>query len=154
MNTLISPDEVIEIAFAGCEPIDKSAIDISLIMTAEQKFIRPVVGKLYDSLLEGKYPEFVCEQIKAPLALYVKFLALALLSFRIGNMGVGQQRTDSFEPCSPAEQTRLAANIRTSATALIRRAVDHIESAPERYPEYDRSENVLHKVRIDGGIIL
>jgi hypothetical protein len=40
------------------------------------------------------------------------------------------------------------------ATTLLRKAVARIESAPDRYPEYDPRMNIWRRCRIDGGVVV
>ena len=93
---LITPHEVVEIAFRGLEAMNESVIGEAPIVTAQYKFIRPVLGKLYEALLEGEYPELLNEYIKAPLAHYVKWLLLPRLSVQCGGIGVVQFKGENF----------------------------------------------------------
>lgn len=154
MHTLISPREVVEIAFAGSEPLNESSVGETVIMTAEQKFIRPVLGNLYDSLLNNLYPELLDEYIKAPLALYVKLLVLPSMAVHTGTMGIVQHHSKNMETSSRSQQSALESQTRASAMSLIKRAITHIELNPTRYPEYDGSQNILNKTSIEGHIVL
>ncbi len=50
MNLLITPTKVVELAFQAPDYITPGAVHEATILAAEQKFIRPVFGPLYDAM--------------------------------------------------------------------------------------------------------
>lgn len=151
---LITPHEVVEIAFRGMEAVDENVIGEAPIVTAQYKFIRPVLGKLYEALLEGKYPELLNGYLKAPLAHYVKWLLLPRLSIQCGGIGVVQFKGENFSAAENGELSMLRQQVRSDAQALMKRAVERIESAPDEFPEYDPEQNVLHRISLLGDWVL
>lgn len=154
MHTLISRDEIIEIAFAESRPADELAISEAVIVAAQQKFIRPVLGALFDAMLDGRYPEFLCRYIKMPLAMYVKLLMLPSLSAQAGAMGVVQHRSSGFAQCNTSAQALLAAGLRGNAKALMNSATQYLDANRSLFPEYDSSTNILNRTSLDGHIVL
>ncbi len=126
MKLLITPAQVAELAYRSPDFINPDSVSEATIVAAQQKFIRPVFGPLYEKLCDGLYPEFVAEYVVPALALYVKITM----------------------------QTSSKRNLRTEAKALILRAIQHVEANPAAYPEYDPRENILNRCSIDGGIVL
>lgn len=55
-NTLITPSDVIAAAFRPSDFVREQSVLDADILSAEQKFLVPVLGKLYDALREGLYP--------------------------------------------------------------------------------------------------
>ena len=150
----MTPHEVVEIAFRGAEAVDENVIGEAPILTAQYKFIRPVLGELYRALLERKYPELLNGYIKAPLAHYVKWLLLPRLSVQCGGIGVVQFRGENFSAAGEGAFSMFRQQVRSDAQALMRRAVERIESAPDEFPEYDPEQNVLHRVSLFGDWVL
>ena len=151
---LMTPHEVVEIAFRGVEAVDENVIGEAPILTAQYKFIRPVLGKLYEALLEGKYPELLNGYVKAPLAHYVKWLLLPRLSVQCGGIGVVQFKGENFSAAGDGAFAMLRQQVRSDAQALMKRVIERIESALEEFPEYDPEQNVLRRVLLLGDWVL
>lgn len=154
MYRLISPSEVLGIAFVNSQPMDECCIDEATIIEAEYKFIKPVLGPLYDKLCSGGYPTLLSDYIKPALALYVKMLLLPSLGINIGSVGVSQARGANFSACTPEQMQIAVEQCRSSAYTLIGRAIEHIEGNPTLYPEYQKSRNILNNLKINGSIVL
>lgn len=154
MKLLITPKEVAETAFRAPDFIIPDAIPESTILTAQQKLIRPVLGALYDSLCDGGHPDFLCEYIRVPLALYVKMLMMPSLAVQAGTAGVVEATSKNLARAG-AERLRYAVRrLRSDAGALMERAVKHLESNPADFPEYESRANVRNRCSIEGGVVL
>lgn len=154
MEKLITREEVVRLAFASNPSIAPSAIPETAIVTAQEKFVRPVVGRLYERIGGGELPALLDEYIKPALAFYVKLLVLPVVASPVGQTGVVKYRSSGFAPASERELSRLERKTRSNALMLMRIAVAHIESNRQLYPEYEPSENVLNRISTDGGIVL
>jgi hypothetical protein len=154
MKTLISPGQVSELAFRAPDFITADAVPTATILAAQHKFIRPVLGGLYGALCRGEYPEFLAEYIATPLALYVKLLMLPSLAVQAGVAGVVEIEAENLVRASEARLRGAMHSLRSDATTLMHRAVEHIEADPVSYPEYDPRRNVLNRVSMDGGVVL
>lgn len=155
MNTLlITPEEILEIAFSSTESAREELIGDIKIETAQLKYIRPVFGKLYDRLSESEYEQFVTDYLKLPLALYVKSLVIDETAVTIGAMGVTQPAPRYGVASSLKQLTRLKQQARREADRLLGRAVDYVEQYPALFPDYDPQENILRRITCKGGIAL
>ncbi len=155
MNLLISQQQVAELAFRAPDFIAPEAIPESTILAAQQKFIKPVFGDLYDAMLtRTTLAEFTSEYVAPPLALYVKMLMLPSLAVQSGAAGVVEVTGKNLARVSDERLRAAIARLRGDAAALIRRAVEHVEADPTRFPEYDPRENILNRVSTEGGVIL
>ncbi len=154
MKLLITPSEVVELAFGGPDEVRDGMVNEAVIRSAQRKFIRPVLGTLCDALAEGNYADLLDDYIKPPLALYVKMLVLPALSAQTGGLGVVRYDGDGVEAVSDESVVRLRRRLRSDADALLRIAVERIEASPEKYPEYDVAGNVLHRVSLLGGVVI
>lgn len=150
----MTPHEVAEIAFRGAEAVDGSLIGEAPIVTAQYKFVRPVLGGLCGAMLEGRYAELLDGYVKAPLAHYVKWLVLPRLSVQCGAIGTVQFRGECFTAADGGSLAALRQQVKSDAQALMMRAVERIESSPGEFPEYDPERNVLRRVRLLGDWVL
>ena len=67
MNTLVTPLQVLKLAFGEGEYLPPEIIAEADIAGAEQRHIVPVVGRaLYEKLLAGSYPDFRTEYLASP----------------------------------------------------------------------------------------
>jgi hypothetical protein len=155
VELLITPAQVAKIAFRAPDFITDDAVSEATIVAATQKFIRPVFGDaLVDALVGGSYTDLLTEYIQPPLALYVKLLMLPVLAVQTGSAGVVEAGTNNLFPVGEFKTKAVLRRLRGDAAALTLRAVLHVEEDPLRYPEYDPSDNILHRLSTDGGVVL
>lgn len=155
MELLITPAQVAAAAFRAPDFISENAVPEATILAAQQKFVRPVIGPaLFDALCMGKYPELLADHLFSPLALYVKMLMLPSLAVQAGTAGVVEANPKNFAKAGDAKLRGAIRRLRADASALMRRAVGHIEAAPGKYPEYDPDENIMNRCSTAGGVVL
>lgn len=132
MTTLVTPREVIDLAFADGGYLPPEAIGTVDIAAAEARYLLPVTGPaLWQKLAEGEYPT-LREEFAAPAV-------------------------TKSSACQPAGQQQLAAShraLRNRLSALLHALSDHLDAHPSDYPEYAPEKNVLHRVLIAGGLVL
>ena len=129
MKILIEPQRVISLAYAHGEYLPANSISQSDIITAQSRYILPVVGDaLSQRLTDGDYPSLMSEYIAPALAEYVRYVA----------------NVEQY----PADRTTLK-----KAQELLLRLSDHLESNAESYPEYNPTCNVLKRCSINGGFV-
>lgn len=154
MKQLISFEEVAELAFGGNENVRQEHISYAAICSAQRKFIKPVLGALYDAVAEGEYAALLDEYIKPALAGYVKYMALPTISAQVGVAGVVQYDGAEFDKAGDKAFARVLSRIKNEADALAQVMIDHIEAHAEQYPEYSASDNIKNRVSMSGNIIL
>ncbi len=150
MKTLITPGEVSSLAFSQADGISGADINEASIASAERKFIRPALGELYDELLAGGHAQLADLYIKAPLALYVKWLLLPSLALRVGPMGVARHTTDNLTPAGARDISLARRRVKADARALMQVAVEHIAANPGLYPSFSPQVGL----KPDMGIVL
>ncbi len=154
MKTLITPAQVVGLAFRAPDFITADAIPEATILAAEQKFIKPVLGaRLYEKLCAGDHPTLLEEYIAPPLAIYVKMLMMPSLAVQVGAAGVVEVTSKNLARAGEERMREALRRLRSDAAALMRRAVEHIEVSA-MYPEYDPRENILNHVSTEGGIVM
>jgi hypothetical protein len=156
MQTLITEAQVAQLAFRAPDFISEDAVSKSTIIVAEYKYVRPVLGgAMCEALRRGDYPDLLTEFVQPALALYVKMLMIVSLAVQTGRAGVVEVQSKNLAKASEKKMRAAVNRLRDEARALMRRTVEHVESAPEgKYPEYDSRENILNRYSTDGGIVL
>lgn len=154
MNTLISPSQVINLAFGDGEPLGTGAVSSSDIAAAEQRYIVPVIGRqLYEKLLAGAYGPFKAEFLAAPVALFTRLTVQPQLDIRTGRCGTTAPRSDIFQPADDTARRRLMQSLRTQARTLLRRASDHLAAHRTEFPEYDPDHDISNRCSTDGNLV-
>ena len=156
MKTLITPSEVVALAFGSPHTIEQGAIPQHAIASAEQSFLLPALGEeLYKSLLaEEPEPEcvaFVEEYLKQPLALYVASRMVPVLAVRIGSVGAVRLAGESFEQVDEATLRKVVARLRNDADTLLSRAIEYLATHPQEFPLYNPQDHTRH---IIGGVVM
>ena len=153
-TTLITPAEVLALAFPPTECQREELVGTAVIEAARIRWLEPVLGPLCTVLEEERYRNFTDEYIKPALAYYVRYLVLAECSAHVATFGVVQGHT-AYAKTAPQETLALLRKqARSLADTLLNKAVAHVEDHPEQFPEYDPEQNVGKRVLFKGGFIL
>ena len=151
----MTPREVADIAFEGSlNVVDADFIPEAVILSAQQKFIKPALNGLYDKIMGGGYAALTDEYVKPALAYYVRYLLLPTVSAQVGTVGVIQPKGAHFSSAADKTVAAVRRRTRSDANALMNRLVEHIEALPGDYPEYDPAQNVRNRVSTDAGVVL
>lgn len=153
-NLLITPNEVVELAFTPYDQIDPAVLTDTRIEAAQLKFLRSPLKKMYAALVAGLYPEFCTEFIKPALAYFVKYHIFRHLSVRIGNDGIIRLHMPDAVPADSPEIDRLRQESRETANILLNKAFHHLRNNATDFPEFDTQENHCRWPRINSGIVL
>ena len=151
---MISAEEVVELAFGASHGVKPQDVEVVTILSAQQKFMKPVVNKLWQPLLEGRYPELLDGYVKPALACYVRYLMLTKLALSVGSRGVVQHKSAHFATATDEQMRELRRAARSEADTLRARAVEKIEGDKGRYVEYLSSRNILNSRSISSGVVL
>lgn len=154
MNTLVTPLQVLKLAFAegACLPAD-TVVEAD-IAAAEQRYVVPVIGlDLYEKILGGAYAEFRDDFLAAPVALFTRLTLQPRLDVRTGQCGTSAPKSDFAQPADEQARRDLVRTIRAEARALLRRASLHLRAHRAQYPEYDPLHDVLNRCSTDGGFV-
>lgn len=140
-------------AFPSESNIRPSQITDTEIVVAQERFLVPVFGTLFEAFLEGKYADLVEEWVKPALAEYVKSSVVQTLG-AITASGVVTRTFDGASSASSQEIARVARAAADLADVLRGRAVEIVEQNPMKYPEYNSARNILRRTSIKKGILL
>lgn len=154
MQTLITPGQVLSLAFTDGEQLPPESVPEALIAAAAERHLVPVTGRpLYDKLLAGGYPALLDDYAAPALALCVRLLLQPSLDIRTGRFGTTAPSSSWWKPASDASVRRAARSLRRQAAAHLRRLARHLDECAADYPEYDPEMNVLHRCTIYGDLI-
>ncbi|MEG0499191.1 MAG: DUF6712 family protein [Alistipes sp.] len=154
MKTLITPAQVVALAFADGEFITEQSITQADIVAAEERYIVPVVGrKLYVQLLAGSRAEFVTDYLAAAVALFTRASLQPMFDIRTGQCGTVAPRSANFQPASDAALCRMQKALHTKARTLLHRASNYLSENQSSFSEYNDSQNILKKCIINGDLI-
>lgn len=154
MNTLITPVQVLRLAFGESAYLPPETVAESDIAAAEQRHIVPVIGRaLYERLLGGGCPEFVSDYLAAPAALFTRLRIQPRLDIRTDRCGASAPDTDFVQPASAEARRALLVSLRTEARTLLRRAAEHLAAERSAFPEYDPETDILNRCSTDGGFV-
>lgn len=130
MTTLVTPREVIDLAFADGGYLPPEAIGTVDIAAAEARYLLPVTGPaLWQKLAEGEYPT-LREEFAAPAAACAVRVAMQPALDLHG--GAGGTTVTKSSACQPAGQQQLAASHRALRNRL--GAVARPLGSPRRTP--------------------
>ena len=154
MQTLITPVQVVRLAFAPDDCLTPDAVAESDIAAAEARYLVPVIGEaLHQRLLKAQDRTFVDDFLAAPVALFTRALIQPRLDIRAGRGGTTAPKSDKTVAAGDAARRSMRAAVLTEARTLLRRAVARIEAAPAAFPEYDPAQNVLKHCSLDGKLV-
>lgn len=155
MIPLITPQEVVNLAFNSVEQVDAGLVRESTIITAQQKFILPALGQtLYTKVEQGTYQGLCMDKIKMPLALYVRMLSVPMLVAQMGATGVMQHCGANFSTANTSQVNALMRALRVEADTLMQQMLEHVGEHPDAFPDYKAHESVFNKVVILGNLII
>lgn len=154
MKTLITPLQVLKLAFGEGEYLPPETVAEADIAAAEQRYIVPVIGRaFYEKLLEGFYPEFRTAYLEAPAALFTRVVLQPRLDIRTGQCGTAAPKTACGQPAAETALRALLRALRAQARTLLRRAAEHLRAHRDEFPEYDPENDILKRCTTDGGFV-
>ena len=154
MNTLITPLQVLKLAFGNGEYLPPDAFGEADIAAAEQRYIVPVIGpELYEKLLAGTHAAFRDEYLAPPAALFTRLALQPRLDIRSGQCGTSAPKSSWGQPADQEALRRQCRALRSEARTLLRRAVAYLDSHRREFPEYLPEKNILNRCTTDGGFV-
>lgn len=151
---LITPREVLELAFGAGEYLPPECITDELIRTAAERYARPVAGgRLLEAIASGGYADLKEEYLAPVLALGVKLLLLPELNIQIGACSLAATGYAGWKNAEQRSVERALKSVKVRLKTLQRRLSDELEQRHEEIPEYDSGENILNRCRIYGDLV-
>ncbi len=127
---MMSPTEVIDVAFSTGEYVAVSAITEAAIAAAQQRYLLPLLGKeLIEAIVRGDYEELREEYIAPTLGILTRI----------------ESQLAAYPP---------SATERSRAKLFLQNLTDYLNGASEEYAEYDAERNAMNRCKIVSGIVL
>ena len=154
MKTLITPLQVLRLAFGEGEYLPPESVTEADIAAAERRYLVPVIGlTLYEKLLGGACADFRTGYLEAPAALFTRAVLQPRLDVRTGQCGTVAPKSAAYQPAGTQALRELQRSLRRQARTLLRRAAGHLETHAAEFPEYDPHENILNRCTTDGNFV-
>lgn len=149
MKSLVTPDEVISVAFAADYVITSSNITTLDILATESRFLCPLLGtKLYESLLAGNYPELLDDYVIPQVAAWTRYVVEPVLAERCD-----YDRNKDYSEADYKMNRQLLLQLRSTAQAMSRRLTDYLNANAASIPEYDVDANPLNHCMMYGDVV-
>lgn len=154
IKLLITPGEVVDLAFSPADQITPTSIKETKIDAVQQKYLRSALGPLFNALSDGEYPELLCEYIKPALAYFVRYAVVPDLSLKLNDIGAQVYNQMHANAATDKQRAEMRQQAKDDANALLDKAQRYIECNRDKFPEYDPDMNIRKSVLLNGGIIL
>lgn len=133
MNNIITPQEVVDIAFPATSNMKAESINEYVIHATEIKYLRPALGaELYGKLAD--YAD-LCEALKPALAFFVKCELIPSLSLSMSNGGIAISNPQYMSAATDKQRTLLYKSELDKAHTLLEEVLVDIAQSG-KYPEY------------------
>lgn len=156
MRTLITPKRVIELAFESDEYFPNKAISETVIVAAEERYLKPIVGEqLYEALIGNRYPSLRTDFVEPLIAVAVKRSIIVDFALRIGQCGVVELSATGQQSAGIQSKTKLIKGLRRRIATLSCRLSNELERCYKagNLPEYSPHNNVHNHCRIYGNTV-
>ena len=154
MNRLVTPRQVVDLAFGEAEYLSEQAVSDADIVAATSRYVVPIVGEeLAERLAEGEYSELLNEYVAPALAAAVRYMIQPLISLRTGDSGLVAPKGDYFAAPTKEAVAELQLRLKCRMRELLRRLSDHLNINSRSYAEYSADSNILNRCLIDGGVV-
>lgn len=154
MNNIMTPADVVRLAFTDGEYVAPDAIGGADIEAAFSRRIEPVAGRaLCEALRGGAYPELLADYVAPALALCVRVLVQPRLNAATGQLGLAVPSASNRRAADVAVRAELARALRIRAREAVRRMSDYLEANAARIAEYVPERNILKRCSCDGGFV-
>lgn len=154
MEKIITPQEVVKLAFTDGEYLSPEVIAEADIDAVVERWILPVVGaSLIKAVATGAYAAFAEGYLKPTLAAYVRLEVQPRLNVATSQMGLTIPTTTHRKVADEALRRELMVALKRRAEALSRRMSRYLDDKADEMPEYIPSENVLKRSSCYGGFV-
>lgn len=155
METIITPQQVIDHAFSANELLTPSVITEADIAEAEYCYVRPILGEgLWRMLVDGDYEELTIHYVAPAIAAWTRYLVQPLLEQRCSACLTDDNRSIYDSTTAGNNRQRgVQRTLRRKASILSKRLSDYLNNNKDMYPEYVSENNPLNRCSINGDII-
>lgn len=154
MKQIITPAQVVEIAFTDGEYIAAESIAEADIAAATERWILPVAGsEVLEAVAEERYGDFAEEYLKPAIALYTRCLVQPRLNVSTSMLGLSSPASANRKAADKEHTLALMASLRKRARTALRSMSDYLQANAADMAEYDPKSNILNRCTTDGGFV-
>ena len=154
MNNIITPAEVVRLAFTDGEYVAPEAIGEADIEAAIRRRMEPVAGhELCEALRAGAYPDFTAGYAAPAIALCVRVLVQPRLNAATGQTGLAVPSASNRKAADTEARAELMRALRIRAREAVRRMSDYLDAHAAEMAEYDPERNILKRCTCYGGFV-
>lgn len=152
-QNIITPEEVIALAFSDGEYINPAVITNLDIAVVIKRWIIPITGEaLLKAIMLGKYKDFTEKILKPTIAAYVRLDMQPRLNASTGQLGLSVVAGANNKAADEKTRHELMTSLRHRAKCLRKYMLEYLENN-SGLREYTGKENVLNRCSCDGGIV-
>lgn len=152
-NGIVTPAEVVRLAFADGGYVSPEAIGEADIAAAVERWVVPVAGReVWRAVAGGRYPE-AKEYLAAAAAACTRLEMQPRLDVCTGQAGLTQASGIFAEAAAESARIELMRSLRVQARMSLLRLTEYLDGNAASIPEYDPRGNVLKRCMTDGGFV-
>lgn len=152
-NVIVTPAEVVRLAFADGGYVSPEAIGEADIEAAVRRWVEPVAGRgVCRAVAGGRYPE-AREYLAAAAAACTRLEVQPRLNVTTGQAGLTQPLGLFAEAAAESARIELMRSLRVQAHAMLCRLTEYLDENAASIPEYDPRANVLKRCFTYGGLV-
>lgn len=153
-QNIITPAEVIAIAFSDGEYVATEVITDLDITTAIEHWIIPITGRaLLDAVSEGKYADLKSDYIAPATALCTRLVVQPRLNVQTSQLGLTVPAGSHHKAADKESRKELWRALQHRAQAMRRRLSERLEQQAVEIEEYRSEDNILTRCSCDGGFV-
>lgn len=151
---IITPEQVVAMAFSDGEYVASEAISEADIDTAIARWVKPIVGEaLLEAVAGGSYEKLCVELLQPAVACAVRLFVQPRLNASTSQMGltvaVGSHQKAADESLRESHLRALRMRARTALYSLS----EYLQAHGAEFKEYNPKENVLNRCSCNGGFV-
>lgn len=152
-NVIVTPAEVVALAFADGGYVAPEAIGQADIAAAVHRWVEPVAGTaLCRAVAAGEYPE-AKEYFAAAAAAATRLEVQPRLNAATGQAGLTQASNIYAVAAAESARIELMRSLRVEVNIQLRRLSEYLDENAATMAEYDPRRNVLNRCVTDGGFV-
>lgn len=153
-QNIITPAEVVAIAFSDGEYLAPDVITEADIVAATEHWIRPITGQaLLEAVAAGGYAELREAHLSPTVALCTRLMVQPRLNVQTSQLGLSTPAGSHRKAAERSAREELRRALRLRAQSMRRRLSEYLEQNAAQIPEYDPKQNILNRCSIDGGFV-
>ena len=152
-NAIITPAEVLRLAFPDGGYVSSDAVGETDIAAAVERWVVPVAGRgVCAAVAAGSYPDLK-ELVAAAAAAATRLEIQPRLNVCTGQGGLTQVSNVYAEAAAESARIELMRSLRFEVRVSLRRLTEYLNENAASVPEYDPRRNVLNRCSTDGGFV-